>query len=219
MNDPIFLKMAACAYLLSWFISAQIDRLVSSMVDLMFVKLVNERTKIWLSNLISSAMKREFKVRSLLCIGFKGFTSPWHSWGKKRIIERAMGDAVYLMQCKPVQVHIAIPKFCSDELPVLWTIPISILYVAHEFWQNKPQNFFFSELTPVMYKIDGIWYKSDGKTLTETKTPQNLVSCMNLTENVLCRRLFFLLLQKCCAKKPINRPTNQSISQWADIVT
>ena len=109
------------------------------MVDLMFVRLVNERTKIWLSNLISSAMKREFKVRSLLCIGFKGFTSPWHSWGKKRIIARAMGDAVYLMQCKPVQVHIAIPKFCSDELPVFWTIPISILYVAHEFWQNKPQ--------------------------------------------------------------------------------
>ena len=174
MNDPIFLKMAACAYLLSWFISAQIDRLVSRMVDLMFVRLVNERTKTWLSNLISSAMKREFKVRSLLCIGFKGFTSPWHSWGKKRIIARAMGDAVYLMQCKPVQVHIAIPKFCSDELPVLCNNTYFYLVRGSRVLTKQATKISCSELTPVMCKIDGIWYKSDGKTLTQTKNPQKL---------------------------------------------
>ena len=124
--------------------------------------------------------------------------------GKKRIIARAMGDAVYLMQCKPVQVHIAIPKFCSDELPVLCNNTYFYLVRGSRVLTKQATKISCSELTPVMYKIDGIWYKSDGKTLTQTKTPQKLVSCMNLTGNVLCRRLFFLLLQKCCVKKPIH---------------
>ena len=94
--------------------------------------------------------------------------------GKKRIIARAMGDAVYLMQCKPVQVHIAIPKFCSDELPVLCNNTYFYLVPGSRVLTKQATKISCSELTPVMFKIDGIWYKSYGKTLTQTKTPQKL---------------------------------------------
>ena len=85
-----------------------------------------------------------------------------------------MGDAVYLMQCKPVQVHIAIPKFCSDELPVLCNNTYFYLVRGSRVLTKQATKISCSELTPVIYKIDGIWYKSDGKTLTQTKTPQKL---------------------------------------------
>ena len=36
------------------------------------------------------------------------------------VIAKKLGDVVYLMQCKPVHVELGVPKYCTNELPVIY---------------------------------------------------------------------------------------------------
>ena len=49
------------------------------------------------------------------------------------IIAKKLGDVVYLMQCKPVHVELGVPKYCTNELPVV--------YNNSEYYLNYPLRF------------------------------------------------------------------------------
>ena len=72
------------------------------------------------------------------------------------VIAKKLGDVVYLMQCKPVHVELGVPKYCTNELPVI--------YNGSEYYLLSVSNVQCTALTPVIHKAGEVWYQNDGRT-------------------------------------------------------
>ena len=95
---------------------------------------------------------------------------------RKGVVAKSMGDAVYLMECKPVDVQLGVPKYCTKELPVLFNNSEYYLLPGSHVLTKRANKVTCSILTPVIYKIDGLWFLNNGKTLRKTKAPKQLPS-------------------------------------------
>ena len=95
---------------------------------------------------------------------------------RKGVLAKSMGDVVYLMECKHVHVPLGVPKYCTKELPVLFNSSEYYLLPESHVLTKRANKIPCSLLTPVVYKVDGIWYLNNGKTLRMTKAPKKLPS-------------------------------------------
>ena len=95
---------------------------------------------------------------------------------RKGIFSKKMGDAVYLMECKVVNVSIGTPKYCTNELPVIYNQSDYYLLPGSDVLTKRANRVTCSLLTPVMHEVEGIWLKNDGRSLQPVPAPKKLWS-------------------------------------------
>ena len=95
------------------------------------------------------------------------------------IIAKKLGDVVYLMQCKPVHVELGVPKYCTNELPVVYNNSEYYLLSVSNILTKRANKVRCTALTPVIHKAGGVWYRNDGRTLIREKAPKKLRSTKN----------------------------------------
>ena len=98
---------------------------------------------------------------------------------EKGIIAKKLGDVVYLMQCKPVHVELGIPKYCTNELPVVYNNTEYYLLSGSNILTKRANKVRCTALTPVIHKAGGVWYRNDGKRLIREKAPKKLRTTKN----------------------------------------
>ena len=95
------------------------------------------------------------------------------------VIAKKLGDVVYLMQCKPVHVELRVPKYCTNELPVVYNGSEYYLLSVSSILTKRANKVQCTALTPVIHKAGGVWYRNDGRTLIREKAPKKLRTTKN----------------------------------------
>ena len=90
------------------------------------------------------------------------------------VIAKKLGDVVYLMQCKPVHVELGVPKYCTNELPVIYNGSEYYLLSVSNILTKRANKVQCTALTPVIHKAGGVLYQKDGRTLIREKSTKEI---------------------------------------------
>ena len=78
------------------------------------------------------------------------------------------------MKCLAVEVTLGKPKYCTNEVPVIFNGTDQYMLPSSGILTKKATKVACTSLTPVLYKVGHLWYKNNGKSLIRTLPPKKL---------------------------------------------
>jgi len=112
------------------------------------------------------------QIQQLTANAELGYMTPFSK--RKGVIARKLGDVIYLMKCLAVEVTLGKPKYCTNEVPVIFNGTDQYMLPSSGILTKKATKVACTSLTPVLYKVGHLWYKNNGKSLIRTLPPKKL---------------------------------------------